>query len=263
MEVISLTSGKPLQPPTSNPQPAKETLTCRQSKAGTPPHRLHSTSSATASGLSRHGTSSGTTHTTAASTHLTRTLTEPEEKVLSHFCQLMFDSVGGMVVRSYQKLSGGLHVSGGDEDTSELPSVGAKEGRSKGILKNTTTDDSKEAVRSSDRKTVSFTSNPATEFDHSIDKRSNRLNSEIPMPPPTLCLVVSAYFSTPYILIDPSLSTVHSYLREVTVTLLAVLTKVTWWGAGGGGRTLYDVFKANGTVDTMQEEIFQAIQSEL
>ncbi len=281
MEVISLASGKPLYPPSSHQIPVKDALITKQSKGGTPQHRPHSMSSTGrphsmsstgAPGLSRHGTSSGTTRTTTASNYPTRPLTESEDKVLSHFCELVFDTVGKMVVRSQQQLSGGLQLSRGEEqeevETGEALSAGEEGGRSKGILKNATTMDPQLAVNYSDRKTVSFNNQLATEIDYDANERGNTKKTVLPAPPPSLCLIVSAHFSTPHIHLEPNLPKVHSYLGEIASTLLAVLTQVTWWGGGGrggrggGNRTLYDVFKVNGTVEAMQEDILQAIRSE-
>lgn len=169
---------------------------------------------------------------------------------------MVFHSVSKMVVRSHQQLSGGLNTSADDEFTRAVQSSGVEGQKSKGILKSNTAGSSKEALDSIDKKTVSFPSNPVT----TMDDKGQRRNSKPPSSPPPLCLVVSAHFSTPRIHLEPSLPAVHSYLSEIVSTMLAVLSQVTWWGAGGR-RTLYNMFKANGTVESMQEDVLQAIQS--
>lgn len=207
-----------------------------------------------------HGTSGGTTD---LSRTIAVTFGESGEQVLSHFCELVFEAVSKLVLRSHDQLCSSLWSSTRPQQHDTGPGDGVGPGscplnKGKG----------KERERSGmvERKMVSFQEPILQETDAERPDTKSNTNSP-PRPTRTvsspLQLVVHVHFSTPRVELDPSLEEVHSYLAHISSTIVNVLHQITWWVGPNTGRSLFDVFEVNGAVESMQDNVLQPIRGEL
>lgn len=75
-----------------------------------------------------------------------------------------------------------------------------------------------------------------------------------------LQLVVDIKFSTPRVVLEPSLDEVYSHLMDISSALVGVLRHVKWWVGPSVGRNLYDMLELNGVIKSLQSGVLQAIQ---
>ena len=247
--------------------------------AATEPRRTPTTksSSRNASQQGRHSgmLSRSVRNTSEGTTDLSHTIAvafgETGERVLSHFCELVFEAVGKLVLRSHNQLCTSLWSSApaephdaGPEDDVGPGSCSPDESRGK----------EKEGRDAVERKMVSFREPILQETDavkepllaKSVTNSHPRPTPTVSPPRPTptisppLQLVVHVHFSTPRINLDPGLEEVHSYLAHVSSTIVNVLHQITWWVGPNTGRSLFNVFEVNGAVESMQDNVLQAIR---
>ena len=178
-----------------------------------------------------------------------------EEAVLVKFCEIVFDKVGKMVVKSHDQLCSCLWSSGDLESDT---------GRSRS---NSNTTISKTIKAKS--KNVSFNlpdspakGNSATELENDL---INSISQTILLPDktkstPPLQLEVEVHFLIPRICLKPSLDEVQSHLSQVSGAIARVLHLVVWWAGPNAGRRLYEVLESNGTIRYFHESILQAME---
>jgi len=204
-----------------------------------------------------HGTSGGTTD---LSRTIAVTFGESGEQVLSHFCELVFEAVSKLVLRSHDQLCSSLWSSRRPEQHDTGPGDGVVPG-SCSLNK-----DKGKRSGMVERKMVSFQEPILQETDAEPPDTKSITNSP-PHPSPTvsspLQLVVHVHFSTPRVELDPSLEEVHSYLAHISSTIVNVLHQITWWVGPNTGRSLFYVFEVNGAVESMQDNVLQPIRGEL
>ena len=262
MEIISLAS-----PPSDQGPHTPEKSSGKKSKSSTPARSTQSTSqnnlrSKLQEILSPRSTTASTTPVTRPHSHMTGTtivmavtmpaaveLSEVAEKVLNHFCELVFDTVSKMVQRSHEQFCAALW---GSSENLQTGSRGSKEQKARGSL-------------SKDKKNVSFSEPVFQEIDTSkTEADSHRGSQSRSHSTPPLHLVDEVQFSIPRIRLESGLEAVHSYLAQVSDAIVWVLQHVTWWaGSGGGaGRGLYEILEGNGTIEGMRKNVTQAVQGE-
>lgn len=74
--------------------------------------------------------------------------------------------------------------------------------------------------------------------------------------------MVDIKFSTPRVVLDPSLDEVYSQLMDISSALVGVLRHVKWWLGPSMGRNMYDMLELNGIIKSMQSGVLQAIQGQ-
>lgn len=156
------------------------------------------------------------------------------EAVLGHFCKRVFDALSNVVVRSHDQLLGGL---GYKQD--------ALEGQDPFSL----------TLRQDDHH-----GNCLNDFNN-VPSSNNKQAVVTPcyavFP---IQLLVDVKFSIPYIHIDPSLAAIRVHVAEVSSAILSVLHDARWWVGPDAGRSLYDIFEANGAIVHVKNEIQRAIE---
>ena len=178
-----------------------------------------------------------------------------EEAVLVKFCEIVFDKVGKMVVKSHDQLCSCLWSSEDPE-----PDTGSSRSNS-----NTTV----MKIVKTKSKNVSFNlpdspakGNSATELENEL---INSISQTILLPDktkatPPLQLEVEVHFLIPRICLKPSLDEVQSRLSQVSGAIAHVLHLVVWWAGPNAGRRMYEVLESNGTIHYFHERILQAME---
>ena len=262
MEIISLASSS--SPSSSTPPPShpyhqltflrgpqntdsRKTLTKKGSSKSTPQHDSHS--------VTLSGSSAGATKPSHVAVC---TVSETGEKVLSHFCKLVFEAVGNLVHRSHSQFCNTLcgsstllvgHRAAGSEEEVE-PGSFPKE------------DKDRETKGSGESKVVTF-QEPEMKEPPFYQPTKPACPSPTDTRPPSLQLVVHVHFSTPRIHLNPTLEEVHSYLAHVSSSMVNVLHQITWWVEPNTHRSLHNDFEEKGTVESIQTSILRAIQGNL
>jgi len=178
-----------------------------------------------------------------------------EETVLMKFGEQVLDSVGQMVVNSHEQLCTCLWSSKGSDLNI---SINSKSGASTPVQKANT-------------KTVTFDIpdspakvNSATELESEL---INSISQTILLPDtkvtPPLQLEVEIHFLIPSICLQPSLDEVQAQLSFVSGAIARVLRLIECWAGPSAGRTLYEAFESNGTLQSFHENIVQAMEGEL
>ena len=183
------------------------------------------------------------------------TVSETGEKVLSHFCELVFEAVSNLVQRSHSQFYSTLC------DSSTLL-VGQCATRPVDPGSFSEEDKGRETEGSGESKIVSF-QEPERKEPPFYEPTKAACPSPMDPRPPSLQLVVHVHFSTPRIHLDPTLEEVHSYLANVSSAMMNVLHQITWWVEPSTRRSLHNDFEEKGTVELMQTNILHAIQGNL
>ena len=262
MEIISLafsSSSSSSTPPLSHPYhqltflrgpqntDSRKTLTKKDSSKSTPQHDSHS--------VTLSGSSAGATKPSHVAVG---TVSEAGEKVLSHFCKLVFEAVGNLVQRSHSQFCNALcgsstllvgHRAAGSEEEVE-PGSFPKENKDQ------------ETRGSVERKLVTF-QEPEMKDPPFYHPTKPACPSPTDARPPSLQLVVHIHFSTPRIHLNPTLEDVHSYLAHVSSSMVNVLHQITWWVEPNTHRSLHNDFEEKGTVELIQTSILRAVQGNL
>lgn len=213
--------------------------TVKGSSKSTPRHESHS--------MTLSGSSAGA----AKPSHVpVGAVSETGEKVLSHFCELVFEAVSNLVQRSHSQFCSTLYDSNtlfvGQHATGPVdPGSFSKE--------------DKETEGSGESKIVSF-QEPEMKEPPFYEPTKAACPSPTDPRPPSLQLVVHVHFSTPRIHLDPTLEEVHSYLANVSSSMVNVLHQVTWWVEPNTSRSLHNDFEEKGTMEVTQTYILHAIQ---
>ena len=218
--------------------------TIKGSNKNSPQHESHS--------ITLSGSSAGATKPSHVAVGA---VSETGEKVLSHFCELVFEAVGNLVQRSHSQLCSTLCDSStvlvGQHATGPVdPGSFSKE------------DKDKETEGSGESKIVSF-QEPEIKEPPFYGPTKAVCPSPADPRPPSLQLVVHVHFLTPRIHLDPTLEEVHSHLAHVSSTMVNVLHQITWWVEPYTSRSLHNDFEEKGTVESIQTSILHAIQGNL
>ena len=266
LEIISLTSAKGEEKTLS--------LIATALQASTPQHQAIASVSSSDSGkrthqsrghLSHSGVLSGavSTRNTSAATlgatghplvEIMSKLGSVEENVLMKFCELVFDSVGRIVVKSHDQLCSCLWSSEALEPGTEHKSLPLSSV-------------SKAPVTRTRVVTFDLPDSPS-KGNSAIDLESELINSisqtillpESTKATPPLQLEVEIHFLIPRICLKPSLDEVQSQLSHVSAAIARVLHLVQWWVGPNAGRPLYEVFESKGTIHSFHEGIMQAME---
>ena len=180
-----------------------------------------------------------------------------EENVLMKVCELVFDAVGRMVVKSHDQLCSCLWSSEAFEPVTEH--------KSPSLSPSSRTP----AVTRARVVTFDLPDSPA-KGNSAIDLESELINSisqtvllpESTKATPPLQLEVEIHFLIPRICLKPSLDEVQSQLSHVSAAIARVLHLVQWWVGPNAGRPLYEVFESKGTIQSFHESIMQAMEGD-
>lgn len=244
IHIITITSGKTPPERSLSRGTTESRSSGKKSKASTPQHSHHWTQGI----ASQSGTSS-----IATQGHLPVLvpLDETSERALSHFCELVFNAVSKVVLRSHKQLCGTLGGTQPDTATELKPAILRKD------------DAPRKSAQLGDKKAVSFQEPLIQDTESEGDHGSGQILHPQPPTLPLMRLVLDVHFSIPRIQLEPGLEVVHSCIASVSQAITGILKHVTWWTGPSGGKPLHDVFQANGMIDSMQENILQAIQCKL
>ena len=261
----------PAQTSVSSSDSSKKTSTIHSSKA-------HINHSGRSSGIhSTRNTSAATLEHGMASHPLADILSQlgpTEEAVLGKFCELVFDTVSKMVLKSHEQLCSCLWASensskeqeDGNAQENDSSSSDSQNGKPESGNVETKTGSVKPNKKV---KVVTFDlPDSSPKGNSSVELESELINSIsqtilLPEPPqtaPPLQLEVEIHFLIPTICLRPSLEDIHSHLSQVSAAIVRVLHQVTWWVGQSARKPLYDVFEANGTIQFFHESILQAIE---
>ena len=203
-----------------------------------------------------------------------RQLGPTEEAVVGKFCELVFDTVSKMVLKSHEQLCsclwGSVNSNKEQEDGSIQGNDSSQSDSQNGKPESGNVETKTGNIKPNKKvKVVTFDlPDSSTKGNSSVELESELINSIsqtilLPEPPqtaPPLQLEVEIHFLIPKICLKPSLEDIHSHLSQVSAAIVHVLNQVKWWVGQSAGKPLYDVFEANGTIQSFHESIMQAIE---